>query len=230
MKYTSSLVNDARGKLGGIVGSKNTSGNFLRRSNVPCDPKTPIQTRTRYLMAMIAQQWRSNARISYSSWKALAIQLPRVNKLGKPYTMSAFQCFMFLNLGLVNQGLAMVLIPPDIALNQFPNILSAYFNIVCTPGNEDIKFNVSAVLPSNCIWILESTGPVSPGVSYPKNFKYFGSLPNSFITGDSVLNLYIAKFGNIPLTGQLVYFRVRVMNAVAGFVSTNVQSYAIGII
>ena len=70
MKYIAGgLGSDFRGKLGSIVGSRNYSDNFLRKLNVPRDPKTALQLSKRSNFYKIAKAWQLVTAPNLILWK-----------------------------------------------------------------------------------------------------------------------------------------------------------------
>ena len=227
-KYTSSLVNDMRGKLGGIVGSANASGNFLRKSNMPIDPRKPVQTQKRWLVQYVSQNWRTITTVQQAQWKALGLLLPKVNSLGKTYYMTGFQTFMFCNLNLITNGYPVRTFPLDVSGNNFPDETGWLVDVVTTPGSEQIKINFPNPIRLGEAMIIESTGVVSNGINYPKNFKQIAVLDDTSITPSFIKDPYVAVFGSMPLTGNAVWFRIHFITTSGGFCSSRMISQSIG--
>ena len=227
-KYTSSMFNDFRGKIGGVVGSKNGSGNFARKSNIPVDHFTPIQSTKRVLLAYLAQLWRTVGRSEIVAWNQYAALFPRTDKLKKIYYLSGFQFFMYLNLALANQNITPIKIAPFPPVDPLPNLSDVTIYLNASPGLEDIQVNTPTAIPVGYLLILEATGIVSSGCSYPKGFKYFTALDSSFISGGTVKTPYLAKFGHQPGVNNLVWFRWSILDTAAGFHGSKTIKYSIG--
>ena len=229
-KYTSSMFNDFRGKIGGVVGSKNGSGNFARKSNIPIDHFTSIQSTKRVLLAYLAQLWKTVGIYEIVAWNQYAALFPRTDKLGKTYFLSGFQFFMYCNLALANQNIAPITIAPVPSVDPLPNMIDVTIDINATPGLEDIKVNTPTAIPIGYLLILEATGIVSSGCSYPKGFKYFTSLDSTFISGGSVNTQYLAKFRHQPGVDNLVWFRWSILDTAGGFHGSKTIKYSTGTI
>jgi hypothetical protein len=74
---------------------------------------------------------------------------------------------------------------------------------------------------------VQSSGVVSNGVSFPKNFKLIASLNSSFLTGETIMNYYTSVFGVMPATGDKVYFKVWFIDTVNGWVSSKIIFYTV---
>lgn len=229
-KYVGLLTSDMRGKTGGITWSHNASGNFARRTTIPRDPKTPIQTRYREKLSYLSQTWRAFSPQVQSNWVTLASQYPLINSLKKTYYLTGFQMYMCLGLRLITNGFTLFDYVPVIGNNTFPDIADIAINIDTTPGTEDILLSFTATLPTNKVIMLESTTVVSHGVTSPKGFRHFGYVDHTFVSGASIMNQYLAKFTIMPSTGDVVWFRAFVMDSVEGWVSPRVKFSAVGTI
>ena len=227
-KYKSITFSNIRGSIGGLTFSANSSGSMLRQSNIPRDPKTPIQTESRNIFQQVAQNWRSLTSAEQATWKTLALLLPQLDKVGNTVYLTAFQLFQKHNLILMLHGFPGIVDTPDIALNTFPSLTGWNCNIVTTFGLQDIKLNITAPLSASQIGVIETTGVVSNGINYPKSFKTITQINNTFVSGASIKEAYLIKFGAMVDSGQKVFFRFSIFETVGGFASSKVISSAIG--
>jgi hypothetical protein len=229
-KYTGLLTSDMRGKIGGIAWSKNKSGNFARRTNVPSDPKSSRQMHGRLSMAFVAQNWRGISRADMTTWNHLATLYPRVDKLGKTFYLSGFSLFMLLNLNLIFQNRPIITTAPDISTNNVDPLAGVSVDIITTPGTEDMKLNYSGLMGIGELGILECTGVLSKGVSNPKSYKKILGFSNSFVSESSIKSAYLSTFGVFPSTGQIVWFRISTMSYSYGWPSVRQTFFSIGAI
>lgn len=229
-KYTGLLTSDMRGKIGGVSFSKNGSGNFIRRTNVPSDKKTPIQTNYRSDFHYLASCYRGLDSRSMQEWISTALQVPFVDSLGKTYYLSGFNFFMYINQALVANGFSMISTAPSIYYNNVESLTGVKFSITTTPGNEDITFKCDNALAVGFTYIIQSTGVVSNGINYPKNFKKIISLVGPFPSAVSIKSGFINVFGSMPSTGASVWFRVWVIVDTMGWRNSKVIFQAIGTI
>jgi hypothetical protein len=224
----SGLVNELRGKLGGVVFSKSKQGNYVKRLSICVDRKSDIQLEQRGLNSILSQNWRLLDSSSQLLWINLALQCPLTDSLGHTYYLSGFQIYMRLNRNLQACNSATITTPLGINQNIISPFLSFSFDIITSPGSEDMKFNFSEAIPADQKVIIESTGPTSLGIYYPTNFKKFTVLDSTFITGASVMTDYVNKFGSFPITGDKVWFRYWKVGCFSGFLCGKNFTYAIG--
>ena len=122
MKYIAgALGGNFRGKLGTVVGSKNYSTDFLRKLNVPRDPKTALQLSKRSNFYTIAKKWQLVTAPNLILWKALADAIPFTNSLSQTYYLTPFQMFSFCNLNMLQNGYSLNLFPVQLLTIIFPH-------------------------------------------------------------------------------------------------------------
>src|SRR5271157_4006069 len=159
MKYIpGGLGSDFRGKLGGIVGSRNYSINFFRKLNVPRDPKTALQMSKRSNFYAMAKAWSTVSAPNIILWKELAAAIPFSNSLRQTYYLTDFQMFSFCNLNMMQNGYQINTTPGNITSNNFPSLFGSSVNIITTPGAIDIQLNLPAVPIAPKVVIVMATG------------------------------------------------------------------------
>ena len=159
MKYIAGgLGSNFRGKLGSIVGSKNYSIDFLRKLNVPRDPKTALQLSKRSNFYTIAKAWQLVTAPNLILWKNLADAIPFTNSLSQTYYLTAFQMFSFCNLNMMQNGYVLNLTPGPLINNNFPSLTGTNVSIITTPGAIDIQLNLPAIPAGVMSIIVMATG------------------------------------------------------------------------
>ena len=231
MKYIpSGITNDNRGKLGGVCFSKNGQANYARMLTIPVDRKSINQFSQRALHANLARRWRSVDPSYQIGWKNLALQFPRLNSLHQTYYLSAIQMYMYCNRNLQSLKRPFIDIAPNITQNIFQDILGLSFSIILTPGSEDISMAFTQGIDSNTWLVIQSTGPISNGISSPTNYKTLRFCDDSFITGSSIKSSYMAVFGSMPYAGDLVYFKVWQIKKDSGFAGSKIKTFSRGVV
>ena len=107
------MVADARGKLGGIVYSRNTAGAYARQKVSPVQPRTPAQLNQRSRMVQVSKQWDTLTQNQRQAWKDFSVGFKKRDVFGLQKQRTAQQMFMFCNLALVSSGYAVILNPPS---------------------------------------------------------------------------------------------------------------------
>jgi hypothetical protein len=97
---------DARGSVGGIVFSRNASGNYVRARITPVNPQSARQDAIRAIWAEVSQKWFSLLTDAQrSEWAVYAANVPTTNKLGQVINLSGFNMFQKSNVAAANAGL-----------------------------------------------------------------------------------------------------------------------------
>ena len=121
-------------------------------------------------------------------------------------------------------------------INEFsPKVVEAMVlvdfsvNIGTTPGTEDIKLFISPAIDADNDLQVYASKILKPGrKGLEKNLRHIGNLDHTFMTGGSIKDIYLAKFGVLPGTGDKVYFHVKATNIANGFTGIPMSCTAIG--
>jgi hypothetical protein len=106
------IVSDARGKIGGIVYSRNTGGAYARQKVSPVQPRTASQLAQRENLGLLTKNWARLTQGQRESWKAFSLTHKRVDVFRLAKQRTAQQMYMFLNLALLSNGLNLLVDPP----------------------------------------------------------------------------------------------------------------------
>lgn len=87
------IAADARGKVGGIVYSKNSSGAYVRQKVTPVNPRTASQSAVRALFGTISTAWKSLTAAAQNSFKVNAPLYVRLNVFGDNAPLTGKQLF-----------------------------------------------------------------------------------------------------------------------------------------
>lgn len=229
MKYQSTLLADARGKLNGVVFTRGRYGSVIRTKVSPVQPDTSYQQLVKQNFGALAASWRGLTGLQIAAWNAAAANWPRTNVFGQQYTQSGMNLYIGLNTNLLTIGTGSTLsdppepeelpvIEPDgVAIDDSANTV---FFTVRSGGSADV--------PAGYSLVVRSTGAISAGRRFVKNmFRVITALNTG--TDTSVENLqgvYSAKFG-LPITDQYIYFDAYLINQTTGQASLPVQQSGI---
>lgn len=109
MRWTSTLVEAAGGKVGNVVALMNRGGLCFRRWVTPSNPNTGAQQGVRGTMATLAAAWSDTlTQAQRDAWIVYAATLDYVNKLGVHYTIFGFNAFAAANAARIVAGLSQV--------------------------------------------------------------------------------------------------------------------------
>jgi hypothetical protein len=71
-RILNSPLGDFRGKVGGVVGSRNKSGSYVRTRVKPTNPKSPAQTQARANLRSAAMGWKTLTQVIRQNWEIFA--------------------------------------------------------------------------------------------------------------------------------------------------------------
>lgn len=128
-------VSDMRGKAGGLVFSKNASGNFCKAWMKPTNPMTPKQQEQRGWLASMGQKWRTLTSSQQGDWDTFAASPPETDydSLGNAYLISGFNWMTRIALRRERCGLSEDLIAPAATPTDAPDS----FDMTLYPANGD---------------------------------------------------------------------------------------------
>lgn len=109
MKISGGLIGEISGSFGGITGSHNRGGQYLRRRAIPTNPNSTRQQAVRSAFGGLVQAFASTLTDGQrEGWREFATYTPRTNSLGEPLVLTAQQAFISCNTPRLQAGLTMV--------------------------------------------------------------------------------------------------------------------------
>jgi hypothetical protein len=97
MKIKSALATSISGSIGGLTGSHNRGGLYLRARRVPTNPNTNYQITARSNLASISSAWGSLTDAQRTAWNLYASNVPVINALGDSIFLSGQQWYVKCN-------------------------------------------------------------------------------------------------------------------------------------
>lgn len=201
------FIGDIYGKVGSTVYKKNFYGLCRIMKPFPKNPKTEYQKSYRALFGSIYDIFLSLNRSQYNSWKALAQSTPFMKK-GKSYFLDVLPFFAKVNQNLKVIGESPISDSPD--WSDAPQSFDSFsVDIISTPGSEDMNLNISPAIPSSEKLKIFATPIVGKRQNSVENkLRLIDVLDNTFVSGSSIKDKYIDRFGKFPVTGQSVVFKI----------------------
>lgn len=109
MRWTSTLVEKAGGRIGGYVAMMNRAGLCMRMWVQPSNPNSSAQQGVRATLATLAYDWSHTlTQDKRDAWAAYAATLTFTNKLGVQYTIGGFDAFVAANAARMVGGLSQI--------------------------------------------------------------------------------------------------------------------------
>ncbi len=115
------IFTEISGALGGVVGSRNRGGLYLRARAVPVNPNTPFQVEVRTIFGQLNGLWGSLLTdIQRAAWEVYAENVSVVNRIGETIFLTGKGHYVRANTARVQAGLPRVDDgPADFSLGDF---------------------------------------------------------------------------------------------------------------
>lgn len=205
------IAGDARGSTGAITFSRNRNGAYARQKVSPVQPRTPIVTAKRNLLAALAKTWRTLTDGQRAGWGTIGNTIVRTDTLGQTYTLSGFQAFVAYSNGQSNVS---ILNGGGVTITENPIPLASYSTLsglTLTPdissNNMDLAYTEDDPAAS-CDYVVFATQPMSPGRKFvPKSmFKQVATFFSNTASPFNVATGWGAIFGpvNQYQAGQVI--------------------------
>jgi len=217
------IISEARGKLGGLVASKNTYGNYMRNKVTPANPQTSEQVIARNRLSTISSAWSSLTDEQRQAWNGFASQVSRLNIFGNNVPLTGFNMFQKLNnIVLLCGGSIMQDIP---SMDKPDSLTSLSINGIDT-DTLSIAFAPTPI-PANNKLVVFATPPLSAGVNFvDSEFRLIKVVNPAAVSPLTLSTEYLSKFGTIP-SGKRVFVSAYLANSETGFTSLELQASAI---
>jgi len=209
---------DIRGKLGGIVFSRNTWGNYIRLKTSPVQPQTPRQNQIRAAVTMLAEYWRDTLTgPQRDAWSEYAEATNKMTGLGLRSPLNGLIAFVRFNAEMVANGFAVLTTAP-----AMPGVAPMPSGTIT--GSTANGIRITAIFPT-----LAATDRIflyKNAVVLPQSRNYFGgpwTYAASF-TGLDALPWTVVPAADVAI-GQRWFLRGRLYQAV-GKVGPPNQGYA----
>lgn len=197
------IVNDARGKIDGIVFSKSRSGAYVRGKVSPTQPQTSRQSTRRSFLTLATRRWSANLTPAQRfAWDSLAQFTPVKDRFGHTILLTGHQLYVRLNATLLFYAGAAVDDPPnDLSVEPIltfsavadasAHTLAITFTPTPVPADTDFAFFATPQLPAGRLSVssryshlatrLETeTSPYAVGTLYEARF---GTLTEGKVIG-----------------------------------------------
>lgn len=202
------------GSVAGVTSSRNRFGQYRRTRAIPVQPRTPKQGQVRALLAAGSSAWRGLTDAQRTGWNDYAAQIERSNRLGSGYSPTGAALYA----GAVILTAAPVVTDPPDALPDYVLQINGMTYTDSTPGPEALTVAIQTTSSSNNV-MVETSGPVSPGITSTAAIRRWRSLPLSAsnlspkqysmaASPIAILTEYKFLFPS-PAPGNVIWFRFR---------------------
>jgi len=204
------IISEARGKIAGMVFSKNKSCAYIRTKATPIQPRTSFTQAVRANLTAAAKAWKGFSDTVRAEFTAHADELNIRNSLGDAVRISGFNFYISLcrSANQIGQGL-FTTYPGRIE----PGAVTS-FSVACTYLPDKITLTYSPVIPASDYWILLATRPMSIGRQPKKgDFRQIDFIAAADVSPLDITTAYTDKFGQIPQAGQQGWLKVVPINS-----------------
>jgi hypothetical protein len=209
------VATDARGKIAGIVYSKNKAGGYVRAKVSPSQTESARRTFVRSLFSVNAQNWSTGLSIAQvNAWNEFARGHLVTDVFGAAHALSGMQMYQRLNSVIAQAGGTVIEDPPDdlsitALLTMTPTVTADapdVVSIVFTPSPPEASHKIA----------VYATKPLSIGKTFAKSDKRFVFLSAAAAASPAVVSAaYLAKFGALT-AGLKVGIWIQKINILTG--------------
>jgi hypothetical protein len=227
-KFVNSLYSPNKsGRLGSSVfGKSRFGGPFEKMLGLPSNPMTDEQMNRRSQFASLSRVWGTLTDAQRTVWDNRAKDYP-ITKGGMSYVLSGFMFFMLQNGNLQIIGEPIFEDSPRLTAPQTFDTFSVVIDD--TPGTEDITLNLSPAIASGTKVQVIASRILLPGrKAQEKDMRHIGTLDHTFVSGGSIKSMFVAKYGEMPIVGDKVCFRIKATNIADGNTGLPMSYTAIG--
>lgn len=209
------VATDARGKIAGIVYSKNKAGNYVRAKVSPSQTESNRRTFVRSLFSVNARNFSTGISLAQvTAWNEFARGHLVTDVFGAAHALSGIQMYQRLNSIIAQAGGTPIEDPPDSLA------ITALLTMVATvtagaPDVVSIAFTPSPPEASHKIAVY-ATKPLPTGRTFSKSDKRFVFLSASAAASPAVVSApYLAEFGALT-AGLKVGIWIQKINILTG--------------
>lgn len=213
MIFTSTLLAEASGRIGGLIFSHNAGGPYIRAAGTVTNPNTPQQTAVRDILSQLTSLWVSTlTEAQRDAWALYAENVSLTNRLGKPINVAGLNQYIRSNVPIIQSGFARQDAAPTIFdLGDFTAPTSQGFE-----ASQELSF----LFTDTDDWVGEDDAAMLLYISRPQNasinffrgpYQFAGSIDGDSTTPPTSPQLIASPFAIAE--GQRVFTRARVFRA-----------------
>lgn len=211
------LAQDARGKVDGVVYSKNQWGAYIRQKVSPVQPQTARQTLLRERMTTLSKRYSTIiSEAQRAAWTGFAKVNPVIDVFGNPQSLSGISAYVRLNQVILN-ALGTIIDDPPADL-EVTGLLSATVTATASPAALSIAFTASPLGANEKLYVWASAGKNAGRQFFKPDLRFIGVSAAAAASPFDALALYTAKHGSL-IAGSAVGFLVAVCDVTKGAVS-----------
>ena len=158
-------IAQASGKMNGTVFTRNASGQYMKTLQKPINKKSSLQDTQRTLIASLTRNWGLLSEVQRNGWRDLALQLPKLNRVGVLILRSGFNVFVEFNVNLRSIGVYTLMDTAPAKPVFSYEIATVSLTLISGSTHLYADVALTEALPVNTQWfvLFRSTGIISVG-------------------------------------------------------------------
>ena len=207
------IIAEGRGKLGGLVGSRNTYGAYFRTKVTPTNPGTAAQIQSRQYMTNASQAWKGLTEAQRLLWNSTSLNYSRTDIFGDQANLTGFNLFMRLNKNLLEIGEAQITNAPQPVEVDGQTSISVVADT--TAGTMNITFAPAITADSKVL--LFATPALSAGKNFVKSeLRKVKIMDVGDVSPFDAAADYIVKYGALPPVGSKIFVAMKAIDKATG--------------
>jgi hypothetical protein len=208
------IMTQISGSVGGITGSHNRGGMYLRGRSIPTDPATVRQQLLRSAAATLTARWRDVlTQAQRDSWAVYAANTPLLSPLGDARDVGALPMYLRGNTVRLQIGEDPV---DDPATSGMPT-LTQPTAVTITDSGGLLGGTLIAdpwVDLADTFLCVYASRPVSESINFWKGpYRLLGSVEGSVTVPPTTFSEDYAAVWGDPVVGQKIFYQLRVVDA-----------------
>lgn len=168
MLIKSALVTQISGSIGGMTGSHNKSGMYLRSRAIPTDPQTARQIALRDMMSMYSQMWSQTlTQAQRDGWNTYAANVQVLNPLGDSINISGQNHYLRANVSRSAASSQLALTTPLTSINDSPAIFE--LPMLMPPTITDLEQDGEIAFDDSAAWVDSAANALLMYIGRPRN-------------------------------------------------------------
>jgi hypothetical protein len=219
------LAADARGKIDGVVYSKNQFGSYIRQKVSPVQPNSERQTLVRERQTTLSKRFSTViTEAQREAWRGFATVNPVPDVFGNPQALTGIAAYIRLNQVILNGGGTIINTPP--ADLEVPGLFSMSVTASTGPDLVEIAFTPTP-LPAGMRLYIFGTQGMNAGVNFFRPLmRFLGVSGPAAVSPFDATSMYTAKFGSL-IVDKAIGLTVSVVDITKGAVSPGIFAKAI---
>lgn len=196
------LATDARGKIAGVVYSKNASGAYIRQKVSPTQSLTTRRGIVRERVTNLSKYWSGTLTAAQvAAWNSFSKNNPVTDVFGRTQSLSGIQTFIRLNATILNVGGAQIDDPPlDLSITGLTSITPA---AAAGAATFSIAYAPTPLAANHCLNVF-ATQQLPVGRTFTKPFlRWIFASAAAAATPANIHAAYIAKFGALTAGAKI---------------------------